>query len=67
MFVERDKKVRLTHLAKEWNVEAKVLLDLCHQLGIPASSHLAILDPTEIDRLRDAFGNRVAKAAARNT
>jgi hypothetical protein len=63
VFVEREKKVRLSQLAKDWNVESKVLIDLCQQLGIPAASQSAGLGVTEVTRLREAVRKRTAQPA----
>jgi hypothetical protein len=63
--VERDKRVRLFHLAKEWKVESKVLVELCQRLGITASNQLSGLYADEVDRLRDAVAARQPSTASK--
>jgi len=49
-------KVRIYELAKELNIDNKVLLDLCENLGISGKkSHSSALSDDESDRLRRAF------------
>jgi len=50
----KDKKVRVFALAKELNLESKVLVDLCKELGFAGiTNQLNGLDPDQIDHLKD--------------
>lgn len=50
----KDKKVRVFALAKELNLESKVLVDLCKELGFAGiTNQLNGLDPDQIDILKE--------------
>lgn len=51
---EKDKKVRVFALAKELNLESKVLVDICKELGFPGiTSQLNGLEPDQVDTLKE--------------
>ena len=51
---EKDKKVRVFALAKELNLESKVLVDLCKELGFAGiTSQLNGLEPDQVDTLKE--------------
>src|SRR5580658_8266306 len=51
---EKDKKVRVFALAKELNLESKVLVDVCKELGFPGiTSQLNGLEPDQVDTLKE--------------
>ena len=50
----KEKKVRVFTLAKELNLESKVLLDYCKDLGFAGiTNQLNGLEPEQVDRLKD--------------
>jgi translation initiation factor IF-2 len=50
----KDKKVRVFALAKELNLESKVLVDLCKELGFTGiTSQLNVLEPEQTEALKE--------------
>src|SRR3954471_16232542 len=50
----KEKKVRVFNLAKELNVESKLLLDYCKELGFAAiTNQLNGLDPDQAEALKE--------------
>ncbi len=47
-------KIRIYELAKEVKVSSKVLLEIIHDMGIEAPSHMAGLDSSDVDRIKYA-------------
>ncbi len=51
---EKDKKVRVFALAKELNLESKVLVDICKELGFAGiTSQLNGLEPDQVETLKE--------------
>ena len=62
----KDKKVRVFNLAKELNLESKVLLDYCKELGFAEiKNQLNGLEPDQVDSLKERVkkGPRPGNAA----
>ncbi|MBA4066996.1 MAG: hypothetical protein C0501_25460, partial [Isosphaera sp.] len=62
---EKDKKVRVFALAKELNLDSKVLVDLCKDLGFSGiTNQLNGLEPGQVDALRERVKKGLNKPAA---
>ena len=51
----KEKKVRVFNLAKELNVESKLLLDYCKELGVPLRICRVEIEGWQVQRLRGAL------------
>ena len=48
-------KIKIYELAKELNVDNKVVIDMANKVGINVKSHLSAIEESEVDKIKSAL------------